>query len=518
MRLPVPDDDATGSGPDPWQLAGLPGGLVQASYLTGPLAAQYRVIVDVLLEQQQFTLTGVAAAELPDLLRKYLTGRGVSVGLLDDPGFVLRQRMDSLQRWGVVDIFQDKAIRDSDFVRDLDRYQLTEIGAELHRAVTGIGQDNLAAAAATLAPSVLTAQLTRLLETITSDPVAAAEAWSVITTTHQSMAKAARGWRSRLAGALAGNPTPEKIAIVQETLRRYVDMWGAGIDTHSETITARVAALATIAAPVWRRVAVHTLGANADDAALEQLAASHRQTLTALSLWFDGPDGQAQQLRRQMRDTIGPLLRGQRTLAAVGGHVSRRTELLALATRIEAAGDDDTAWQTWCAATGLYAARHLPLPSPMPAGNPGASSFWDADPAPVEARLRKFGPRATRGTAARMPDRSHARRLARLHGQRAAADAAHTEAGILARSGLRLSQWTAISTAELHILVVLLGAVAAGHADADGVRTATTGDQRWLLRAEPPDVAAASAVIATPEGRLVHPDIRLHISPAGRAA
>jgi hypothetical protein len=117
-----------------------------------------------------------------------------------------------------------------------------------------------------------------------------------------------------------------------------------------------------------------------------------------------------------------------------------------------------------------------------------------------------------------MPDRSHARRLARLHGQRAAADAAHTEAGILARSGLRLSQWTAISTAELHILVVLLGAVAAGHADADGVRTATTGDQRWLLRAEPPDVAAASAVIATPEGRLVHPDIRLHISPAGRAA
>src|SRR3712207_8465783 len=51
----------------------------------------------------------------------------------------------------------------------------------------------------------------------------------------------------------------------------------------------------------------------------------------------------------------------------------------------------------------------------------------------------------------------------------------------------------------------------------DGVRTATTGDQRWLLRAEPPDVAAASAVIATPEGRLVHPDIRLHISPAGRS-
>src|SRR3954470_14579330 len=53
---------------DLWRLAALPGGLVEASYLVGPLAAQYRLIVDVLLAQQQHTLTGVAADELRGLV------------------------------------------------------------------------------------------------------------------------------------------------------------------------------------------------------------------------------------------------------------------------------------------------------------------------------------------------------------------------------------------------------------------------------------------------------------------
>ncbi len=60
MTTARPADE--GSGVDLWQLAGLPGGLRLASYLTasGPgMAAQYRLIVDVLLDQQQQTLTGV---------------------------------------------------------------------------------------------------------------------------------------------------------------------------------------------------------------------------------------------------------------------------------------------------------------------------------------------------------------------------------------------------------------------------------------------------------------------------
>ncbi|MFI5937853.1 DUF2397 domain-containing protein [Actinoplanes sp. NPDC051494] len=385
----VDDDESRVDGLDLWQLAGLPGGLLEASYLTSRFAAQYRLIVDVLLAEQEHTLTGVAASELPGLLRRRLQDLGADPALLDDPGFRLKERMTRLERWGVVYTFQDKAVRDAEFVLDRDRYQLTETVAQLHRAITSLGDDTAAEAAATLAPGILTANLNLLHECARTDPAAAAAAWSVIATTHQSMVKAAASWQARLAGALAGPPTPEKITTVQETLRRYVDMWGAGIDTHSETITARAGKLAQLSTQVWRRVAVHTLGANADDPAIDALVDTHQHTLQTLQRWFDGPDCQARKLRRQMRDTIGPLLRGQRTLAAVGGHVSRRAELLDLAARLESAADDDAAWRLWCAATGLFAARHLPGDTNPPAGSPGAVSFWDADPVPIEARLRK---------------------------------------------------------------------------------------------------------------------------------
>ncbi|GAB1645389.1 DUF2397 domain-containing protein [Krasilnikovia sp. MM14-A1259] len=511
---PDDDEERPADGPDLWHLAGLPGGLLQASYLTSRFATQYRLIVDVLLAEQEHTLTGVAAADLPDLLHRRLRAWGADPGLLDDPAFKLKDRMSRLERWGVVYRFQDKAVRDAEFVLDRDRYQLTETVAELHRAITSLGDDTAAAAAATLAPGILTANLALLRDTAGADPAAAAAAWSVIATTHQAMVRAAAGWQARLAGALAGAPTQEKITTVQETLRRYVDMWGAGIDTQSEAITTLAAGLTTLPAPVWRRIAVHTLGANADEPAIDTLVDTHLRTLHTLRRWFDGPHCQARKLRRQMRDTIGPLLRGQRTLAAVGGHVSRRADLVDLATRLASAPDDDTAWHLWCAATGLFSARHLPGAGNPPAGNPGAVSFWDAEPVPVEARLRKQGPKATTGTAARISDRTGAKRAARDRAAQAAAQAAITEAAILARSGQRLSQWHDLNAAELQMLLVLLGAVAAAHPDRDGRRSATTGDARWRLRTEPPERGAPAAVVHTPDGRLVHPDIVLHISPA----
>lgn len=514
MRSEQPDEEREGSGPDLWQLAGLPGGLIEASYLTGKFAAQYQVIVSVLLDQQQHTLTGVAAADMPDLLRAHLTDRGVDPNLVDEAGFDLKDRMTSLERWNVIHRFQDRALRDADFVRDLDRYQLTETAAQLHRAVTGLGDDLAAGAAATLAPGVLTANLAVLAESVTTDPAAAASAWAIIENTHQAMARAAAGWQARLAGALAGTPTSEKIAVVQETLSRYVDMWGAGVDTHSESITEQVATLTGLPDSVWRRIAVHNLGASADDTAIIELGGSYRRTLDTLRTWFDGPQCQARKLRRQMRNTIQPLLRGQRTLAAVGGHVSRRAELLALAGRLEASDDDATAWQLWCTATGLYSAVHLPGTTTAPAGNPSASSFWDAEPVQVEARLRKHGPKATTGTAARIPDHRDNRKAARERNRQQQQETARTEAAVVARSGLLLSQWTEVTDPELDMLLMLLSTVSTARPDAAGVREVVTGDGRWRIRSEPvPN--AGSAVVRVSSGRLVHPEVRLHISVAG---
>jgi hypothetical protein len=75
-----------------------------------------------------------------------------------------------------------------------------------------------------------------------------------------------------------------------------------------------------------------------------------------------------------------------------------------------------------------------------------------------------------------------------------------------------------VPAAELELLLTFLAVLAAAPPDARGRRTAVTGDGLWRLRADPPEPGAPSAVVHTDAGRLVHPDLRLHIGPAGTAS
>jgi uncharacterized protein (TIGR02677 family) len=496
-----------------WQLAGLPGGLRLASYLTatGPgMAAQYRLIVDVLLDQQQHTLTGVPHDTLASLVAaraEQVAGPATAARLLAD--LRLQDRMNQLADWQVVDAWDERPVREEDFLRNSSRYQLTQLAAQFHRAVTTMGADQASSVAATFAPAVLRAQLTSMVTGLGADPVAVGTAWSIVKTTLDAMSAAAGNWQSGLAGALAGAPDAEKVSALQDTLTRYVEMWGAGVDSHSEGLTEdAIQLLRADRADAWRDVALQSLGAQVTDNALEQLIEQYRVTLRRVLSWFGDRDSQARRLRRQMRDTIAPMIRGQRTLAAVGGHVSRRADLLALASALETSPDDSAAWALWARATGLFSARHLALPSPQPAGPAGAVSFWDAQPCPIEQRLRRQGPRSQTGRPARIPDRSAGKAAARAQAAANREAAARTRNAILARSGLRLSQWTALDAPQLETLLMMLAAIAAAGPEG-AVRQAQTGDQLWELRAEPPPTDSPSAVLHTPHGRLVHPDLRL---------
>ena len=122
-----------------------------------------------------------------------------------------------------------------------------------------------------------------------------------------------------------------------------------------------------------------------------------------------------------------------------------------------------------------------------------------------------------RPTAARIPDRSAGRKAARDRARREAQAQLATEAMLMSRSGLRLSEWPQVTDAELGLLMQMLSAAGGVRARPDGTRAAFTGDDRWLVTLDPPADGAPSAVIKIAAGgRLVHPDVRLHITPAGK--
>lgn len=505
---------------DAWQLAGLPGGLRQASYLTTPeeTAGQYRAIVDTLLEQQQRSLTGVGLDELTELLTARLReAAGAEAVERLMPGLDLSIRMEQLGRWGVVTSWDDRSLRPDNFLANATRYQLTAIAAQLHRAVTSLGIDDADSLAATFAPAVLVAQLAVMERSLAEDPAAANEAWSVLRTTLAQMSRAAQNWQATLAEALAGAPDAAKVGSLQQTLQLYVTMWGAGVDAHSHDITATAEGLHTQRVDLWRAAALAALGAETPEDRVQSLMAEYRQTLDTLLSWFAGPAAQARRLRRQMRDAIAPMVRGQRTLAAVGGHVSRRAELLDLAGRLERCADDRSAWQLWCAATGLFSAQHLALVGPDTAGSPGATSFWDAPPVPVSVRLRSQGKDAAKGSVARIPDRRAGREQARAQAAAARLREAEVVAALRDRSGRPLSQWSGLNAAQLDILLSLLTAIAAARQARPGEGNqlhtvdAETGDGRWRVRAATLPPGTPAAVIHTAPGRLVCPDVVLTV-------
>lgn len=125
---------------DPWA-AHLPGQEQVPAYLVSRYAAQYRVIVDVLLAEQDTSLTGLSYDEVAAAVHSHLTRRlpAETVESLTDPQVLpLDARLEQLERWQVVIHWQESARTGEDFLRRRDRYQLTPIAARLHSCFTAM--------------------------------------------------------------------------------------------------------------------------------------------------------------------------------------------------------------------------------------------------------------------------------------------------------------------------------------------------------------------------------------------
>lgn len=489
-----------------WSLAGLPGQVVEASFFTVANATQFRLIVAVLFEQQQHRLTGVAQAELPELLRARLerdVGPDRATALLSDETFSLDNRVQQLVRWGTVESWQDEARTDADFLRTRERYQLTERGAALHRILQSLdAEDDTVGSAALLAPPIINEQLALTLQSLDRDDVeAASRAFTQVRTTVDHMARTAGRWQSRLAAGLGGAPSPDKITRLRQTVLDYIEVWGSGVDLYSDQILASTEQLLTKPAETWRALALALRGTTVDETVLSAEAAEAVATLHTLTSWF-APDGQAARLRRQVRDAVTPLLRGHRTLLAVGGAVSRRAELLELAGQLDRAADDRAAWQLWSRATGLFSTRHLQLLSP---GDDAVRPAWQSTPVHVEARLRASGPRALSGAAPLLADTRAHRAAAKARATAERARLAEAEAALAQRSGTRLSQWDPLGADEADLLLDLLAVAFSRRVPPTSPREAVSPDGRWTARFHPVQPRCA-AVLRLPSGRLVVED------------
>lgn len=495
------DEELPERGPaDLWSTY-LPGPDLVPAYLVTRYAAQYRSVVEVLLGAQDVSLTGLSYDDVRARVAAYLADRvpaEVLTSLTAEDRFNLDARLDQLVRWGVVTRWQEPARTGEDFLRKRDRYQLTPQAARLHTFWTQeLHADEDAAADLTLAPRAIYDRLATFAEAIRERHYRdAATEYQVVINLHHAMATAARTWQRGLAHALSGGPDPDKQEVLWRTLRSYIGMWGEQVDVHSPRIASLMTELTpTLTEPAWRACCRAALD-DADDDQVALQAERWQQTWSALMAWFEGSEGQARRLRRQLRDLVAPWARNMHILMDTGGTVTRRAELVRLARAIERASDDDTAWRLWDTATGLFAARHLLLPSD--AADDHTRSWTEAPPAPVTARFREHGVRAAVGRRPRSPDYSKGRAVARRVRAAALAARADAEAALRQRSGTWLARWESLSEAELDLLLEFFSVVRT-----DGtVRTGVTGDGRWRVTLTSPTDGPSTVSLPSPRGRL----------------
>lgn len=512
-RNGVEDDELPDGGPADHWASYLPGPDLVPAYLVVKYAAQYRAVVDVLLEAQDTSLTGLSHDDIRTRVAAYLAERipaDAVEEMVAQDRFNLEARLERLVQWGVLTRWQEPARTGEDFLRKRDRYQLTPKAARLHTFWTEeLHAEEASAADLTLAPRAIHDRLAMFGDAIKDRRYRdAATEYQVVISLHHGMATAARTWQRSLAHALSGGPDPDKQEVLWRTLRSYIGMWGEQVDVHSPRIAALMTqCTSTLTESVWRACCRAALE-DADDEQIAVQAERWQRTWAALTAWFGGSEGQARRLRRQLRDLVTPWARNMHILMDTGGTVTRRTELLRLARAIERAPDDETACRLWDTATGMFAARHLLLASD---GADDHTRAWaDAPAAPVTARFREHGVRAAVGRRAQVPDFGAGRAAARRARAAAVAARAEAEATLRQRSGTRFDGWDQLSQAELDLLLEFLAIARA----ADGAtRTGVTGDGRWRVTLTAPADGPSTVSLPSPRGQLAALNWRFDLEP-----
>lgn len=467
------------------------------TYLTRDRALYYRLVLDVLLEEEGRLGIHLSTADIG----QKVNGRLATAHELLTEMPSVEDLLESLHGWGNVARIHNmrRSGTAEEFLRKDFLYQLTSEGAEVHRTLTLIDREMGTAGAlqASMLPEVLEAleALVTSAEQHPPDLASASRAFQRLVGCFTRLSENAKRFVQGLNRSLAadGKLEIEAFLTYKEVVVGYLQTFILALDHHGPRISSLIARaekagfpglLEQIAAVEW----APQLGMSRHDI-VERDAARLTGQWTGVRSWFlEGTDRApvAQTLQDRASDAVNHILLTIRQINEQRfRRVDRTADLVALASWFDRTDDSqhDEIVALWRTAFGMYSARHLGTAHPLEddADVLPHDSWWHGPPAPVSAALRASGPRCRPGPPPRVrrPQRTKSLLVAALGKEQE--KEATAEQGLTQRSPIQFSSLSALTDAEADLLLRCLDSVLSVRPDAAGVRRSRTSDGRLLL-------------------------------------
>jgi uncharacterized protein (TIGR02677 family) len=499
------------------------------AYLTATESrAEYVTIMRV------FCSTLLADLSVPELLgrlREAAPGSDGPAARLDAD--TLAARLEQLVRWGNL-LRSSHAVRAasiSEYQRARSRYQLTPLGERVQRHVEEVMAE---AGSAREVSAELLALVDRGLRELAelaaapggADPAEALERISTLFAQFGDFAESVRDFYAYLGQVLSRfDLDTGEYQGFKQLLLDYVEAITSDVSFHAPRIRSSLT-------EVWPQLPglLHSIdelagglsGLTAVDAGTRVQRSRGRELADweGLRAWFTDTTGRGSQVD-ELRDATlralqSLLANAKRMLRASTGEISRRGDLLRLATWFDSAGPEE-AHDLAVAAFGLYGARHLGVaPDADGSAVPAYQSWWSGPVVEVPVALREQGTRTQRGRAAAAEDHRVQKRHLLERARRA--EATRRAAAAELRSAAPALTRVRLSGAALSLLLELLSS-ALGRARLDrsapdglGLNAAEASDLEADIRLLVAPARGARTAISSADGDLVIEDLELTVT------
>ncbi|MGC5011994.1 DUF2397 domain-containing protein [Streptosporangium sp. DT93] len=450
-----------------------------------------------------------------------------AAALLEDAGITLsaddvEDRCRQLESWGnlVRSVRDARVATVSEWLRSRSRYQVSKLGGKVHRQVEElltatdgareVARELLGGTAELLGHILgwLSGERRLNVETLAADV-------TTVFNNQRFFTESVRDFYAYLHQVMSRyDLTGAEYAAFKTLLLEYVDLISADVARHAPAVADRLDGILADLDRLLATLATLPGLTGPDGSPAERSPGRTAAEWVELAAWYGrgGRSGPAQ-LRAAAEQALGQLLaNAKRMLAAAGTGVSRRADLLRLATWF-AEADTEEAHRIFAAAFGAYPSRHLLMGPDEVGGRATAStSWWDADPVDVPVSLRERGDRAARGRTARVPDPGLDRERLLAEAEEEVARKAGAAAELIAVGDLSEAR---ITRAACELLLDRLSDLMAVTPDLTGPVTSVDTDLNLALVVVPRP--GGMTRVYSDDGRLTVHDLGLSVASLGDA-